>query len=77
VPLLSSPLSVAAVYLLAALAEIAGCFALWAWVRLGRSAWWALPGTLIPSGPIISFPSAIALDRLGAGTPQLVAFIAA
>jgi small multidrug resistance family-3 protein len=29
----------------AALAEIAGCFAFWAWLRLGRSAWWALPGT--------------------------------
>lgn len=29
----------------AALAEIAGCFAFWAWLRLGRSAWWILPGT--------------------------------
>ena len=28
----------------AAIAEIAGCFAFWAWLRLGRSAWWALPG---------------------------------
>lgn len=36
----------------------------------------ALFGALIPSGPIVSFPIAIALDRLGAGTPQLVAFIA-
>ncbi len=27
-----------------AIAEIAGCFAFWAWLRLGRSAWWALPG---------------------------------
>ena len=43
-PLLSAPLPIAAVYLLAALAEIAGCFAFWAWLRLGRSAWWALPG---------------------------------
>ena len=33
-----------AVFLLAALAEIAGCFAFWAWARLGRSAWWLLPG---------------------------------
>lgn len=32
------------VYGLAALAEIAGCFAVWAWLRLGRSAWWLLPG---------------------------------
>lgn len=29
---------------LAALAEIAGCYAFWAWLRLGRSALWALPG---------------------------------
>ena len=34
-----------AVYAAAALAEIAGCFAFWAWLRAGRSAWWALPGT--------------------------------
>lgn len=33
-----------AVYLLAALAEIAGCFAFWAWLRLGRSALWVAPG---------------------------------
>lgn len=31
-------------YAAAALAEIAGCFAFWAWLRLGRSAWWAAPG---------------------------------
>ena len=35
-----------AVYVLAALAEIAGCFAFWAWLRLGRSAWWVAPGLL-------------------------------
>jgi small multidrug resistance family-3 protein len=29
----------------AAVAEIAGCFAFWAWLRLGHSAWWAIPGT--------------------------------
>ena len=29
----------------AALAEIAGCFAFWAWLRLGRSVWWLAPGT--------------------------------
>ncbi|WP_081856723.1 YnfA family protein [Sphingobium sp. DC-2] len=28
----------------AALAEIAGCFAFWAWLRLGKSAWWIAPG---------------------------------
>jgi small multidrug resistance family-3 protein len=31
-------------FLLAALAEIAGCFAFWAVLRLGRSVWWLLPG---------------------------------
>jgi small multidrug resistance family-3 protein len=33
-----------AFYLLAAVAEIAGCFAFWAWLRLGKGAWWLLPG---------------------------------
>jgi small multidrug resistance family-3 protein len=33
-------------YLLAALAEIAGCFAVWAWWRLGASALWLLPGVM-------------------------------
>ena len=28
----------------AAIAEIAGCFAFWAWLRLGKSAWWIAPG---------------------------------
>lgn len=32
-------------YLGAAIAEIAGCFAFWAWLRLGRSVLWVLPGT--------------------------------
>lgn len=39
-------MKVFAIYALAALAEIGGCFAFWAWLRMGRSAWWALPGTL-------------------------------
>jgi small multidrug resistance family-3 protein len=30
----------------AAVAEIAGCFAFWAWLRLGQSVWWLVPGTL-------------------------------
>jgi small multidrug resistance family-3 protein len=29
----------------AALAEIAGCFAFWAWLRLGKSVLWVIPGT--------------------------------
>jgi len=31
-------------YLGAALAEIGGCFAFWAWLRLGKSPWWIAPG---------------------------------
>ena len=33
-----------AVYVGAALAEIAGCFAFWAWLRLDKSALWLVPG---------------------------------
>ena len=33
-------------YACAALAEIAGCFAFWAWLRLGQPGWWALCGLL-------------------------------
>jgi small multidrug resistance family-3 protein len=33
-----------ALYALAALAEIAGCFAFWAWVRADRSPLWLAPG---------------------------------
>jgi small multidrug resistance family-3 protein len=28
----------------AALAEIAGCFAFWAWLRLGKPVFWLVPG---------------------------------
>ena len=31
-------------YLGAAAEEIAGCFAFWAWLRLGHSALWIIPG---------------------------------
>lgn len=31
-------------YVGAAFLEIAGCFAFWAWMRLGASAWWLVPG---------------------------------
>jgi small multidrug resistance family-3 protein len=33
------------VYTMAALAEIAGCFSAWAYLRRGASAFWLLPGT--------------------------------
>ena len=35
-----------AAYAGAAIAEIAGCFAFWAWLRLGKSALWIVPGIL-------------------------------
>ena len=31
-------------YVGAAAAEIAGCFAFWAWLRLGKSYFWLVPG---------------------------------
>ncbi|MSO74648.1 MAG: YnfA family protein [Alphaproteobacteria bacterium] len=32
------------IYIGSAAAEIAGCFAFWAWARLDKPAWWTLPG---------------------------------
>ena len=32
------------VFLGAAMAEIAGCYAFWAWLRLGKSPLWLIPG---------------------------------
>lgn len=37
-------MSTAVIYALAALAEIAGCFAVWAVLRSGASALWLVPG---------------------------------
>ena len=34
----------ALIYIAAALVEIAGCFAFWAWLRLDKSIWWLAPG---------------------------------
>ena len=48
------------VYTAAAIAEIAGCFAFWAWLRLGRSAFWLLPGMV----SLVLF--ALLLTRIGA-----------
>jgi small multidrug resistance family-3 protein len=33
-------------YALAALGEIGGCFAFWAWLRMGKSPLWVIPGTV-------------------------------
>jgi small multidrug resistance family-3 protein len=37
-------MKVYAIYAAAALAEIAGCFAFWAWLRMEKSVLWLLPG---------------------------------
>ena len=51
----------AAWYVLAAVCEITGCFAVWAWMRLGASVWWLVPGM----GALAIF--AFALTRVDAG----------
>jgi small multidrug resistance family-3 protein len=33
-------------YTAAAVTEIGGCFAFWAWLRLGKSVYWVLPGVV-------------------------------
>jgi small multidrug resistance family-3 protein len=39
-------MTTAFVYVGAALAEIAGCYTIWAWLRLGQSALWVAPGAV-------------------------------
>ena len=39
-------MKLAFIYPLAALAEIGGCFAFWAWLKLDRSPLWLAPGLL-------------------------------
>jgi small multidrug resistance family-3 protein len=52
------------IFAAAALAEIAGCFAFWAWLRLGRSVWLLLPGT----GSLLLFAGLLTLvDSSAAG----------
>ena len=34
-------------YILAATCEIAGCYAVWMWLRLGRTVWWLAPAALV------------------------------
>jgi len=35
-----------AIYVVTAIAEIAGCYAFWVWLRLGKSPLWIVPGLL-------------------------------
>jgi len=39
-------MKLALIYPLAALAEISGCFAFWAWLKLDRSPVWLVPGVI-------------------------------
>ncbi|MBY5626049.1 YnfA family protein [Rhizobium leguminosarum] len=34
------------IYAFAAVFEIAGCFAFWAWLKLEKSTWWLAPGMI-------------------------------
>jgi small multidrug resistance family-3 protein len=45
-------------YLIAALGEIGGCFSFWAWLRMGHSPLWTIPGVVA----LIAF--ALALTRV-------------
>lgn len=47
-------------YLIAALGEIAGCFAFWAWTRMRKSPLWTIPG----AASLVLF--ALALTRIEA-----------
>lgn len=49
----------------AALAEIAGCFAFWAWARNGAPAWWLLAGvaSLALFAALLTFAEADAAGR--------------
>jgi small multidrug resistance family-3 protein len=47
-------------YLVAALGEIAGCFAFWGWLRMNKSPLWGLPGVV----SLVVF--ALALTRIEA-----------
>lgn len=51
-------------FLVAAAAEIAGCFAFWAWIRKGASIYWLFPGVV----SLVAFAWALAqVDAAYAG----------
>ena len=52
----------AVVYVGAAVAEIAGCFAFWGWLRLGKPVWWLFPGVC----SLIAFAYLLTLVETGA-----------
>lgn len=54
-----------AIYVAAAVAEIAGCFAFWAWLRLDKPAWWLAPGigSLVLFAYLLTLVDAVAAGR--------------
>ncbi|MEQ9448121.1 MAG: YnfA family protein [Rhodospirillaceae bacterium] len=52
-------------YIGAAIAEIAGCFAFWAWMKQGASIWWLAPGLacLIVFAYLLTLTDALAAGR--------------
>ena len=59
-----------AVYAAAAVAEIAGCFAFWAWLRLSASPWWLVPGLL----SLVLFAWLLTLAETGAAGRAYAAY---
>ena len=60
----------AVAFLVAAIAEIAGCFAFWAWLRLGHSPLWAVAGVL----SLILFASALTFVQADAAGRAFAAY---
>lgn len=60
----------AVAFAIAAIAEIAGCFAFWAWLRLGKSVWWIAPGLL----SLIIFACALTLVQTEAAGRAYAAY---
>lgn len=58
-------MTTALVFAGAAIAEIAGCFAFWAWLRLGKSPWWLVPGiiSLVIFAILLTFSGSNAAGR--------------
>lgn len=51
-------------FLIAALGEISGCYTFWAWLRLGKSIFWVVPGLLA----LVIFAAALTkIDASNAG----------
>ncbi|MFT8675718.1 MAG: YnfA family protein [Acetobacter sp.] len=58
------------VYAAAALCEIGGCFAFWAWLRLGRSPLWLMPGCV----SLVAFASLLTLVQTDAAGRAFAAY---